>query len=139
MSDSSFALFAEFLEWKKAQERLKNESVLTAGVVGNVGPLPESGLQLGSQDAKNNPPATVNNPSGSLSVDADAHDSAGCTNKESSPRNPSDCEIEPGASAATCPTETDFTADEYLSRSKKFNAAKKFRVSDFSPVIRTLK
>lgn len=129
MSDSSFALFAEFLEWKEAQERSKSESVPTAGVVGNVGLLPESGLQLGSQDAKNSPPAAINNPSGSLSVDADAHGSAGCTDKGSSPRNTSDCEIEPGASAATCPTETDFTADAYLSRSKKFNAAKKkFRV-----------
>jgi len=76
MSDLSSAFLAEFLEWKEAQERLKNESVPTTGVVGNAGLLPESGLQLGSQDAMNCPPATINNPLETLNVDANAHGSA---------------------------------------------------------------
>ena len=54
-----------------------------------------------------------------------------CTDKGCNSGSTSDHDVGPGATAATCPAKTDFTADEYLSRSKKFSAAKKkFRVSD---------
>ena len=109
-SKDSFALFAEFMKWKESQESSRNTSVPSGGVE-NAGTEVE--VQSSSKDAVSSPKQTSANTATGVGDAIGQGDSPGST---------------PGHSETT-----DFTADDYLSRSKKYSPAKmKFRVSVFA-------
>ena len=114
-SKDSFALFAEFMRWKESQESSRNSSVPSGGV-GDSGTQVE--VQSSSKDAVSNPKQMSTNTATGVGDASGQGDSPGSTPGH-----------EPGHSETT-----DFTADDYLSRSKKYSTAKKkFRVSFLLP------
>ena len=109
MSDA--AIFAEFLQWKRSKKEIE-ESLPTSGSVSETGPNQDfSPVDVGHQ-TQLTPTSSKNEPSDVDSV-----------------------HVSPDATTATDVDESlnQFTADQYLSRNKRYGEAKKkFRVSSFS-------